>query len=89
MARITAKEKQVLHSNIHSLCSGAAIEAWEKIRADIKETRPIVRPNRAVQQRKVAIWPCESSSPCEDRGSEHNCNFRGSCSAKGHTATFA
>jgi hypothetical protein len=51
MARITAEEKQVLHSNIHSLCSGAAIRVWEKIRADIKEARPTVR--KAVQQRKA------------------------------------
>lgn len=55
----------------------------------IKEAGRTVQAKRPLQQRKVAIWPCESDKPCEDRGPENNCNFHGSCSAKGHTASFA
>lgn len=56
---------------------------------NIKEAGRTVRSKRPVQQRKVAIWPCTSDVKCDNRGPEHNCNYHGSCSGRGHTATFA
>ncbi|MDD5006593.1 MAG: hypothetical protein PHS93_09935 [Candidatus Omnitrophica bacterium] len=77
-------------------CIGYEIKVGEGIspgmvRRPLKsaDRRKTVRAKRPLQQRKVAIWPCESDKPCEDRGPENNCNFHGSCSAKGHTASFA
>lgn len=68
MARTNIRNDIIRLDKYFSNMIGLHCESWRRVRAYIKESRPTVRPKRAVQQRKHAICA---------RGAEYDCAFNG------------